>query len=743
MEKTDNPKTKLLPVDKATAQEEWQRFEEYLVQARYSVRDPKTGRPVEQDMAAVLSRIAPLFKNEAVREAFLTGRIITATPFLMSAGNPHTDRGGYYSCYPLGDIGDSTSSIFDMERDLVTVFQYAGGGGIDVSSIRPKGSLVDHGQGTASGPVSFAKGFSHLSARISQGGKRRGALMIQADWDIKDIKEFVTFKGDEPGKYSGCNASVNVTDEKFWDDKELIRLIAEYIWKSGDPGLLFTKKSLANTPVPAKYKPVYSNPCGEYLSTKDTACNLLSLPLTASLADTVQEFLDNVYENARLAALAGNEILELGGFPPIERIKKNTLKFRPIGIGYTGLHRAMNHFNISYSDPEQAPRFAKAVQLALMLGSMQGSVDYAKFYAKEYGKALKPCEWNQDYTARVEMNAVDCIHGDDWFNLPTALNTKWAERAAQVFGHIREHGGIYNSVTTSQAPTGSISQLVHVACTGIEPYFSMVQNRKVKALDDSWKEFTLVPLEFYEYSDEKIKWVEQQTAHCITPEQQIRILEAAQTFCHTAISKTINLPASTTVEEIETILQHARHSNLKGITMFRDSSMEGVLSDGAKKAAEPVGDFCDLDERPGSTFKFRGPAPLYVTANRDQEGHVREIFMNTTKSGSTLHGLSEALGRVCSVALQHDHRLAGKLARTLGDIISDGAWMNAGLGRVYSIPAAMAKVLEKFASDEGGNPELEKFEDPGSYTACPVCGKMAYRRSGGCGCCTACGHSTC
>ena len=91
-----------------------------------------------------------------------------------------------------------------------------------------------------------------------------------------------------------------------------------------------------------------SNPCGEYLSTKDTACNLLTVNLHKCLAEKFPDYLNNVYENGRLAALAGNEILDLGGFPPIERIKKNTLKFRPIGIGFTGLHHAMNHYDISY-----------------------------------------------------------------------------------------------------------------------------------------------------------------------------------------------------------------------------------------------------------------------------------------------------------------------------------------------------------------------------------------------------------
>ena len=725
-----------LPISREDAVKDWDRFEDYLIKERYAVRNPKTGKPMEQNLKQVLNRISKEFTYPGVAKALQNGKFITATPFLMNGGNPHTQRKGYYSCYPLGNVEDSTEAIFDMERDLVTIFQHSGGGGIVVSNIRPKGSIVDNGQGTASGPVSFAKGYSHLSARISQGGKRRGALMIQADYNIKDIKELITFKGDKPGVYTGCNVSVNITDDKFWEDEELIQLIAEYIWKSGDPGLLFTRKSLDNTPVPRKHNPVFSNPCGEYLSTKDTACNLLTVNLPACLDKEFSVYLANVYENSRLAAAAGNEILDMGGFPPIDRIKRNTLKFRPIGIGFTGLQNAMNFFDISYADEFEAPKFAKATQLALMLGSMQGSIDYAEYKATK-GEKMEPRKWNTAYVRKISKEAEDFISV-----LPESET--WAKHAKRIFNTVKKLGGLYNSVTTSQAPTGSISQLMRVACTGVEPYFSMIQSRRVKDADGSWKEFTLVPLEFFDYDENKLDWVESQTAHNITPLQQIRILEACQTFNHTAVSKTINLPATTSVEEIREMLFTARDSKLKGITMFRDSSMTGVLSDSAAKAAEkPATPFSDLPERHGSTFKFSGPASLYVTSNKGENDHIREVFINTTKSGSTIHGMCEALGLVISLALQHDYRLVGKIARTLEDISSDSVWTNTSLGRVFSIPAALAKVLDNCAPEQNGKEDPNPYVEPSSYSSCPACGRLTMRRSGGCSQCVSCGYSTC
>ena len=188
----------------------------------------------------------------------------------------------------------------------------------------------------------------------------------------------------------------------------------------------------------------------------------------------------------------------------------------------------------------------------------------------------------------------------------------------------------------------------------------------------------------------------------------------------------------------------ARDSKLKGVTMFRDSSMTGVLSDSAAKSANKTGTpFSDLAERCGSTFKFSGPASLYVTANKGDNEHVREVFINTTKSGSTIHGMCESLGRVISVALQHDYRLVNKIARTLEDISSDSVWSNSALGRVFSIPAALAKVLDKCAPEINGKEDPDPYEEPSSYSSCPACGKLTLRRSGGCSQCVSCGYSTC
>ena len=104
-----------LPINHEDAIKEWARFEDYLVQERYAVRDPKLGQPIENNLAQVLKRISGKFSYPGISKALQDGQFITATPFLMNGGNPYTQRKGYYSCYPLGNVEDSTEAIFDME----------------------------------------------------------------------------------------------------------------------------------------------------------------------------------------------------------------------------------------------------------------------------------------------------------------------------------------------------------------------------------------------------------------------------------------------------------------------------------------------------------------------------------------------------------------------------------------------------------------------------------------------------
>ena len=273
----------------------WTAFERALIFQRYSIRDPKTSERLEKTYEDVIDRIANFLltqkfpvSKEILRTSLEMARsrkFTFATPVLMNLGNPFTERVGFYSCYPLGPIPDSTEEILKYVQACASVFQYAGGVGLDFSSLRPKGSGVDRNQGESSGPVGFIPMFESTSKSIAAGGKRRGAMLGQLDYDHQDIFSYVRLKRDRRDLWS-INISVNAFGD-FWEQKELIHEIAVSIWTSGDPGLLFPDILSKLSPYPSDLKPQlrYVNPC----VTGDTkvATELGEIPV-AELAERFQ-----------------------------------------------------------------------------------------------------------------------------------------------------------------------------------------------------------------------------------------------------------------------------------------------------------------------------------------------------------------------------------------------------------------------------------------------------------------------
>jgi ribonucleotide reductase alpha subunit len=181
-------------MDRKKVLQNWKEFESYLIETRYAVRDPKTGEPVEKSWNDVCNRFERELKSEiecknliedVLEDLMLAIRnryVIPATPFLMTFGNPYTRRKGYFSCYPLGYVEDSMEGIYKTCEYLRDVYICGGGAGIDVSKLRPKNSPVDEKQGISSGPVGFLPLFDAVTATTNQGGRRRGALLVQMHW---------------------------------------------------------------------------------------------------------------------------------------------------------------------------------------------------------------------------------------------------------------------------------------------------------------------------------------------------------------------------------------------------------------------------------------------------------------------------------------------------------------------------------------------------------------------------------
>jgi len=755
----------------------WDDVERYFITTRYAVRSEDGKQVLESSWDDMVDRFERYYRGRKVksvieREFFMLVNIddlitellqairerliIPATPFLMSFGNEYTRRKGYFSCYPLGYVPDTMEGIYKVCEDMMEICMRGGGCGIDVSLLRQKNSAVDCGQGLASGPVGFLPLFDAVTGSTNQGGRRRGALLVQMSWKHPDIVRFIKAKSLVPVissvvwdaredekidiPLSNMNISV-VVDDEFFDEKndELFSIIAEQMWRSGDPGLLFLDNMLRYSPfnyeMDERDFPCFSNPCGEYLAPAYTSCNLVTVNVAKIASQCAgwgrfdfDKFYSEVFRVARLACIHGNILVHLDEGYPLDEIREATQRVRPVGVGMTGFHTALllaYDGNVRYGKDEESLKFAESTQAALTLGTLEMSALLAEATGKVY-------QWNKSYLDLHldELGEAVCSSCRDSFEFVRSVGKRL--------------GGFYNSVTTSQPPTGSVSLFAHVAGdTGIEPMFDVFLRRRVRDFRTSeWKEVEIVT----EYLVDKLsdknfrERVEKQLAHELKPLEQLEVVSSFQKFIHTGVSKTINCPYETSVDEIKELIKESMRLRLKGFTVFRDrcrSDTVYVKNRGGKE--EKVVD--ELSPvRSGLVYEVRGTVNAYITTTFDNDKNLREVFVTIGKSGTTLNSVSQAFGRVISVALRRYPDLCERFVETLKGIES-GEFYSCDGFTSKSIPDVIARVMEDAVMRVKGMEVGCKEGAVGDL--CPVCGNLSLMRQGNCRVCEKCGYSTC
>jgi ribonucleoside-diphosphate reductase alpha chain len=759
----------------------WTEFEKYLIETRYAVRDPKTEKPLENSWNDIVKRIDKYLltislsqelnefcpglgtKNELFEKTIKAIRerlIIPATPALMSFGNPYTRRKGYFSCYPLGYVPDTMDGIYETCNKMKEIYMRGGGCGIDVSKLRAKNSSVDNGQGIASGPVGFLPLFDAVTGTTNQGGRRRGALLVQMHWKHPDIRRFIKAKKLVPAlsqiiwsapdderidvPLSNMNISVVVDEEFFEVGSSLFNEIAENMWRSGDPGLLFLHNMLKYSPFNWKEDerdyPAFSNPCGEYLAPANTACNLVSINV-AKIAKKIvsdssefdfEKFYRKVFDVAYLACFWGTVLLSMDEGYPLQEIKEATQRVRPVGVGMTGFHTALllaYNGDVRYGCDEKSLEFAENTQIALTLGTLKCSADLVELTNKVY-------KWNKEF---LEIHLEELEEEISRNKLPFKDDISFIKAVAN------KYQGFFHSATTSQPPTGSVSMFARVAGdTGIEPMFDIELKRRVRDFyTGKWKEVVLVT----EYLADKLedkefrKKVEKQLAHEIKPLFQFEILARFQKFVHTGISKTINCPKETTIDELKDLVERSMKYRLKGFTVFRDGCREDTVYVKEKKENEVNGVLSET--RDAYVYEVDGTVKAYITTSFDSDGNLREVFINVGKAGTTLNSMFQAVGRIISVGLRHDARLAEKFVKTLKGI-EIGEFYRCGKIRAKGLPDMIAKVMEDaIEKKKGKNCKEDCIEEKKVGDLCPQCGTLSLMREGNCMCCEKCGFTTC
>ncbi len=418
------------------------------------------------------------------------------------------------ACF-INSVDDTMESILTLAKTEGMLFKFGSGAGSNLSPIRSSREKLAGG-GTASGPVSFMKGFDAFAGVIKSGGKtRRAAKMVILDIDHPDVEDFITSKADEEKKawalidagydgsldgeaygsvfFQNANHSVRVTDDfmhavqndEEWNTRavtdgtpmdtyraaDLMEEMAEAAWVCGDPGIQYDTTINDWHTCSATDRIYASNPCSEYMFLNDTACNLASLNLMKFRADD-GSFDIAAFMHAARVTLIAQEILVDNASYPTPMIGENSHYFRPLGLGYANLGALLMSRGLAY-DSEKGRNFAAAVTSLMHGTAYRASAEMAASHGP-----FKAYPENEESMLRVIGKHRDASYKVGEEGIPAPLQTAHQEIWDRTLEEGREHG-YRNSQVTVLAPTGTIAFMMDCDTTGIEPDIALVKYKKL------------------------------------------------------------------------------------------------------------------------------------------------------------------------------------------------------------------------------------------------------------------------
>ncbi len=694
------------------------------------------------------------------------------SPTLMNAG---LKMGQLSACFVL-PVADSMEGIFNTLKSCALIHKTGGGTGFSFSKLRSKNSLVSTTGGFASGPVSFMKVFDSATQAVKQGGRRRGANMGILRVDHPDILEFIKCKGEE-GHISNFNISIAVTDdfmEKVFNDEEynlidphtkevkgrlhaveVFDLISKYAHNNGEPGIIFIDNINRENPTPGLGDIESTNPCGEQPLLPYESCNLGSINLSKMINEGIDGFTidwEKLKVTTQLAVHYLDNVIEINEFP-VPEITEQSRKTRKIGLGVMGWATLLGYLGIPY-DSEEAISLAEEVMSFIKEQAVEKSIQLAK----EKGT----------FSAFGQS-----IYKDE--KLP-----------------------LRNATITTIAPTGTISIIAGPCSSGIEPIFALVYHRNVlegEKLFEIDNAFETIAKKRGFFSDSLFERIAQnngsikdireipddvkeifKTSMEIEPKWHVKMQAAFQKHTDNAVSKTINLPHSATLDDVKNTYILAYKMGCKGITVYRDGSRKIQVLDARKKKSQ---EFLEQELREkiekeiiaapkprpeviiGTTTKMNtGCGNLYVTINQDEEGDFFEVFTQMGKAGGCAASQLEAVGRLISLALRGGIDLKVIVEQLKGIRCPSPSWANGR--KIFSCADAIAQILEKRMRDQHNITPVKKLQGPEKgqedeeslekvavslkevnvVGVCPDCGD-SLRYQEGCVGCASCGYSRC
>jgi len=631
------------------------------------------------------------------------------------------------ACFILS-VEDTMESILDWNTKEGMIFRGGSGSGINLSNIRgsvehlSKGGLASGPVSFMRGADAWAGTIK------SGGKTRRAAKMVVLDVDHPDIEDFIWCKAKEEEKaaalrdagfdmsidgegfnsiqYQNANNSVRVTDDfmeavevgedwhltartdgssvKTVDARKLMNQIADAAWRCADPGVQYDTTINRWHTSPESGRINASNPCSEYMHVDNSACNLASINLMKFRREDGSFDVADFEHTVDVVFLAQEIIVGPSSYPT-EEIGENARRFRQLGLGYANLGALLMSDGLPY-DSDEGRNVAAAItslmtgrayrQSALIAAGATGPYE-------EYAKNREPHNgvMRMHRDAAYEVDGTG-IKGD----LLEASQRAWDEAV-----ELGEEHGYRNAQATVLAPTGTISFLMDCDTTGIEPDFSLVKFKELVGGGQMTIANRSVPLALQTlgYSEAEVDQIEAYIKEnntivgapglkdehlpifdvavgerAISHTGHIDMMAATQPFLSGAISKTVNMPQSATVEDIADAYTRGWKGGLKALAIYRDGSktaqalrtdaQEEKGAEAEQQLAEPVRKKMPR-ERESITHKFSiAGHEGYITAGKYEDGSVGEIFLTDIgKEGSTMRGLMNAFATAISLGLQY------------------------------------------------------------------------------------------
>ncbi|MEU7883696.1 vitamin B12-dependent ribonucleotide reductase [Microbispora bryophytorum] len=641
------------------------------------------------------------------------------------------------ACFILA-VDDTMESILDWYKEEGVIFKGGSGSGVNLSRIRSSKELLSSGGTASGPVSFMRGADASAGTIKSGGATRRAAKMVVLDVDHPDIEEFIETKAREEDKvralrdagfdmdlggkdivsvqYQNANNSVRVSDEfmraveaggsfglrarltgeviEEVEARSLFRKMAQAAWECADPGLQYDDTINDWHTCPETGRITASNPCSEYVHLDNSSCNLASINLLKFLRDDDSFDVGAFVKITELIITAMDISITFADFPT-EKIAETTRAYRQLGIGYANLGALLMATGHAY-DSDGGRAIAAGITSLMTAVSYRRSAEIAGIVGPYdgYQRNAEPHKrvMRKHAAANDDLRTLDAMDKD----LHAEATRQWQECLK-----LGERNGYRNAQASLLAPTGTIGLMMDCDTTGIEPDLALVKFKKLVGGGSMQivNQTIARALRQLGYLEEQVEAIVEYIAEhghvvdapglrpehyevfdCAMGERAIasmghvRMMAAVQPFLSGAISKTVNLPESATVDDIEQVYLEGWKLGLKALAVYRDNCKVGQPLSIAKKASaeapaeasadkEPIVQVVEVarptrrrmpNQRPSTTTRFTvGGAKGYMTASSYPDDGLGEVFLKMSKQGSTLAGVMDAISVAISIGLQY------------------------------------------------------------------------------------------